>query len=133
MLGKCLSPQKINGYYERIRKEFIKFFEKHVYIPKSVIWKSWESAGNWIYNWVDNRNVSAPHFKNRLILVFSPERKNLQPFTTLTKKKKYWSEILYVGRPCAKGKKITILWIPYNSNNWKHSPCRFQIASSWNL
>ncbi len=132
MLGKCLNPQKINGFHERIAKELLKFFEKHVYIPKSIIWKSWESAGNWIYTWVDNRKVSVPHFKNRPILVFSTERKNLQPFT-LTKKKKHWLEILYVVRLCLKGKKTTILWIPYNGNNWKHSPCRFQIASSWNL
>jgi hypothetical protein len=35
--GQCLNPQKINGFHERIGKELFKFFEKHVYIPKSVI------------------------------------------------------------------------------------------------
>jgi hypothetical protein len=87
MLGKCLNPQKINGFHERVAKDLKFLFEKHVYIPKSVIWKSWESESNWIYTWVDNRKVSVPHFKNHPILVFSLERKNLQPFT-LTKKKK---------------------------------------------
>jgi hypothetical protein len=37
MLGKCLNPQKFNGFHERMGEELFKFFEKHVYIPKSVI------------------------------------------------------------------------------------------------